>query len=130
MTNPELVSNEIHRELFDGYIEEQVDELNNADIEQLDSVYVPFYDFYRSSSEEERNNIIEYIREIVADTASIILGGIDGVDSVGELSDSFELKYDGQIVSGALQENFLLNFSEEEPTDDAPQENREESNYF
>lgn len=32
MTKPELITNEVYKELFDNYVEEQVDELNNAGI--------------------------------------------------------------------------------------------------
>ena len=127
MTNPELIADEIYNELFDNYLEEQVEELNNADIEELDPVYVSMFEFYRSSSEEDKNNIIDYIKEIVADTASIILGGIDQVDSLGELSGNFELKYDGEVVSGNLQENFVLNFQDEE--NDQENDNDEKSIY-
>ena len=114
MNNSELISDEIYKELFENYVEEQVDELNNADIEELDSVYVPLFKFYRESSDDDKSNIIAYIKEIVADTTSIILGGIDQIETLGELSGSFELNYNGDVVSGHLQENFLLNFQDEE----------------
>lgn len=100
MNNSELISNEIYHELFDGYFEEQVDELNNSDIEELDSVYASLFKFYGSFSEENQSSMIPFIREIVADTASIILAGIDGVQSLGaQVVGSFELKYDGEVVS-------------------------------
>lgn len=117
MTNPELIADEIYRELFENYLEEQIEELSSADIKELDPVYVPMFEFYRSSSEEGKTNIIDYIKEIIADTTSIVLGGIDQVEPLGELTGNFELKYDGEVVSGNLQENFLLNFQDEEESD-------------
>lgn len=72
------------------------------------------FEFYRSSSDEDKSNIADYIKEIIADTTSIILGGFDQVEPLGELSGNFELKYDGEVVSGNLQENFMLNFQDQE----------------
>ncbi len=118
MTNSEIISDEIYKELFSSYLDEQVGELDTADIDELDPVYVSMFEFYRSSSPEGKSNIISYIKEIVGDTASIILGGIDQVEALGELSGSFELKYNGDVVSGDLQENFLSNFGEDEEIDD------------
>lgn len=114
MIRRNLITDEIYKELFDNYLEEQVDELNNADIEELDPVYLRMFEFYRSSSEVDKSNIANYIKEIIADTTSIILAGIDQVEPLGELSGSFELKYDGEVVSGDLNENFMLNFQHEE----------------
>lgn len=118
MNNSELISNEIYKEIFDSYIEEQAEELNTVDMDELDSVYVPLFEFYRSSSPEDQNNIINYLKEIVADTTSIILGGIDGTERLGELSGDFELQYNGDVVNGNLQENFLLNFQNEDGIND------------
>lgn len=122
MTKPKLITDEIYKELFDNYAEEQVDELNNADIEQLDPIYLPMFEFYRSSSQQDKSNIVDYIKEIIADTTSIILGGIDQVEPLGELPGNFELKYDGEIVSGSLKENFMLNFQDDE-TDNVEDDN-------
>lgn len=118
MKKSELISNEIYTEIFDSYLQEQVDELNNADIEQLDQVYVSMFEFFRAASETDKHNIVDYIKEIMADTASIILGGIDQVESLGSLTGSFELKYDGELVSGDLQDNFLANFESEKMVSD------------
>ena len=120
MADSELISDEIYKELFSHYINEQVDELNNSDIEELNAVYVRMFDFYRSSSPEDKENIIDYIKEIISDTASIILGGIDNVEPLGELSGRFELKYDGEIVNSDLQENFLSNIQTEDDNSDKP----------
>lgn len=114
MTTPALIADQIYKELFENYITEQVEELNSADIDSLDSVYVPMFEFYRSSSPEGKSDIVDYIKEIIADTTSIILGGIDQAEQLGDLSENFELRYDGETVSGNLQESFLLNFQDDE----------------
>ncbi len=126
MSNSDLVANEIYRELFDNYLPEQVDELDNTQIGNLDAVYVPMFEFYRSCSPTDKHNIIAYLKEIVADTTSIVLGGIDQTDPLGELSGRFELTYDGEVVSGNLQESFLSNFDaddERSDTDDQQWDN-------
>ena len=121
MNYSELIADEIYNELFENYLEEQVDELNNADIDELDPVYVPMFDFFRSSSEEDKDHIVDYIKEIIADTTSIILGGIDNAEPLGQLSGKFELKYEEELVSDNLQESFQQNINgADDGENDAP----------
>lgn len=114
MSKTELVSSQIYKELMDNYFVDQLDDLENLELDALDSSYLKFFEFYRSISDVERKNVSNIIKQIVIDTASTVLGGIDEVTDLGTLTESFELKYGDEIVSGDLQDYFLMIHQEDE----------------
>lgn len=62
---------------------------------------------------EQRVIFFEVIRQVAVDTASNILGIVDGVNSISSASGVYELRCDGGVISGDLQSAFL---AEEERT--------------
>lgn len=108
MTKSELVTNEIFSELFDGYLEQRKNDLEGLDAIKVDKMYGGLIGFYQSCGLEEKRGIISFLEAIVADTASTILGGLDGSTDLGGLSGEFTVLYENEEIQGSLQDDFLM----------------------
>lgn len=58
-------------------------------------------------SEPDRANIIDFLKIIIADSASVVLGTLDGVHFPGELEGDFTVLYDGAEIQGDLMDIFI-----------------------
>jgi len=58
-------------------------------------------------SEPDRANIIDFFKVIIADSASVVLGTLDGVHFPGELEGDFTVLYDGVEIQGDLMDIFV-----------------------
>ncbi|NRD71844.1 hypothetical protein HQQ94_00985 [Shewanella sp. VB17] len=108
MTKSEMVTNEIFTELIDCYIEQRKNDLDGLDAVKTKEMYGGFISFYQSCGPEEKKGIMSFIETIVTDTASTILGGLDGSTDLGALTEEFTVLYEGEEIQGSLQDDFLM----------------------
>ncbi|WP_158136333.1 hypothetical protein [Photobacterium damselae] len=108
MTKSEMVTNEIFTELFYGYLEQCKNDLVDLDAAKVGKMYGGFIGFYQSCNLEEKKGFMSFLETIVADTASIILGGLDGSSDLGKLTEDFMVLYAGEEIQGSLQDDFLM----------------------
>ena len=62
---------------------------------------------------EQRMVFFEVIRQVIVDTTANVLGVVDGVNSIYQDNEVYELRCEGVVISGDLQSVFL---AEEERT--------------
>jgi hypothetical protein len=116
MTKSEMVTNEIYAELIDVYIEKRKDDLVGLDAKKVDEMYGGLIGFYQSCGPEEKKGIMSFLEIVVADTASIILGGLDGSTDLGGLTEEFTVLYAGEEIQGNLQDDFLMRLESKKGT--------------
>lgn len=75
--------------------------------EAVDKMYGGFVGFYQSCSPDDKKGVIAFLEAVIGDTASIILGGLDGATDLGALTEEFVVKYSGEEIQGSLQDDFL-----------------------
>lgn len=67
---------------------------------------------YNSLNEIDKGNLQEFIKMIMTETASDILSYIDGIAVFKEQKYPLELRYNGNKVSGSLQEYLLMDIED------------------
>jgi hypothetical protein len=75
-----------------------------------EKVYWPrMAEFYRSLSDEQRQQFLEAIRQVMVDTLSNVMGILDGSTLLEQHRDFFHLTYgnERQELNGDLQDLFL-----------------------
>lgn len=55
----------------------------------------------------QRLDVVEFLREVIADTASVILGALDGVHFPDGLEGECVVSLDGVEIQGDLQDMFI-----------------------
>ena len=112
MDKAKLISNNFYQELIVSYMQEQINDLESTDPKIIDKSRSPFFEMYQNADETNKEAVNLYIKELITDVASIILGGFDGATSIGSLTDNFRVKYNDQEIDQDLQEYFLMKVEE------------------
>ena len=107
MDESKRVADAIYEQAFLRYVNGCIENLNQLPSDRANKAWAVVARFYRQATEDDRKAVDDFVRSIVADTASIILGGLDGVTDLDTLDGDISVTYDGQVVSGDLQEYFL-----------------------
>jgi len=58
-------------------------------------------------SESQRCDVINFLKLVIADSASVVFGSLDGVCFPGDLKGDFVLSCDGREMQGDLQDIFI-----------------------
>lgn len=107
MKASEIVIENLFGELLGGRFERYKVDLRTANPEKSIKVYSDAIRAFRKLSPSEQDAICNFFRVVAVDTASIILGGIDGTTDIGVLDGQFTVIYDGEEIQGELQDRFL-----------------------
>jgi len=63
--------------------------------------------------DSQRHDVIDFLKIVIADSASVILGALDGVHYPDNLEGDFVLSFDGEEIQGDLQDIFIEKAQEE-----------------
>lgn len=106
MTAEEFVSNvkdEVFKEAFEYYFKT----LPNS-IVGTDKNWKASKELYHSLNEEQKQQMQAFTRLVMQDVVSIIFGKLDNISSFANQKGNFELTINGNVISGDLQELFLM----------------------
>ena len=106
MTAEEFVSNvkdEVFKETFEYYFKM----LPNP-IAGTDKNWKASKELYHSSNEEQKQQMQTFTKMVMQDVVSMIFGKLDNISSFANQKGDFELTINGNVISGDLQELFLM----------------------
>lgn len=106
MTAEEFVSNvkdEVFKETFEYYFKM----LPNP-IAGTDKNWKASKELYHSLNEEQKQQMQTFTRLVMQDVVSMIFGKLDNISSFANQEGDFELTINGNVISGDLQELFLM----------------------
>lgn len=106
MTAEEFVSNvkdEVFKETFEYYFKM----LPNP-IAGTDKNWKASKELYHSLNEEQKQQMQTFTRLVMQDVVSMIFGKLDNISSFANQKGDFELTINGNVISGDLQELFLM----------------------
>ncbi|MEN4748815.1 hypothetical protein ABEH28_03400 [Pseudomonas sp. Ps21-P2] len=98
--------NAIFDELFNKNFEQYARSLNKAINSDTDS-YAKARNALSKLNESERADVLSFFKVVIADSASVILGTLDGVHFPDNVSGDFSLSYEGEEIQGDLQDLFI-----------------------
>lgn len=58
-------------------------------------------------ADEQKLDVVSFLKVVIADSASVVLGALDGVHFPGDLDADFVVSMDGKEIQGDLQDMFL-----------------------
>ena len=64
-------------------------------------------------SDDQKNDVIDFLKLVIADSASVLLGALDGVHFPDDLEGDFIVTVDGEEIQGDLQDIFIEKAQEE-----------------
>lgn len=106
MTAEEFVSNvkdEVFKETFEYYFKM----LPNP-IAGTDKNWKASKELYHSLNEEQKQQMQTFTKMVMQDVVSMLLGKLDNISSFANQEGEFELTINGNVISGDLQELFLM----------------------
>lgn len=106
MTAEEFVSNvkdEVFKETFEYYFKT----LPNP-IAGTDKNWKASKELYHSLNEEQKQQMQAFTKMVMQDVVSMLLGKLDNISSFANQKGDFELTINGNVISGDLQELFLM----------------------
>lgn len=106
MTAEEFVSNvkdEVFKETFEYYFKM----LPNP-IAGTDKNWKASKELYHSLNEEQKQQMQTFTKMVMQDVVSMIFGKLDNISSFANQKGDFELTINGNVISGDLQELFLM----------------------
>lgn len=104
-TDKEFV-NALYNELFSKSFDQYKMSLNkslNADTD----TYARARNALAKLGDDDRANVINFFKVIIADSASVILGTLDGVHFPDDITGNFSVAYEGHDIQGDLQDIFI-----------------------
>ncbi|PBP73669.1 hypothetical protein ACTACM_19310 [Pseudomonas fragariae (ex Marin et al. 2024)] len=96
----------IYDELFEKNFDQYKTALNKP-IDNGKDPYARARNALASLSETERSDVINFFRVVIADSASVILGTLDGVHFPDNLEGDFQLSCEGKNIQGDLMDIFI-----------------------
>lgn len=112
MTAIEFVKNveqEIFKDAFDYYFKTLPTPIVGTDIYWINSK-----ELYHSLNEDQRNQLKIFTKLVMKDVVSSIFSKLDNISAYADQNGLFELKIQGNIINGDLQELFLMDMEETE----------------
>lgn len=108
MKKDKIVINEIYKELFNDNLKLYSERLNRKYSEcNKEDAFSQVNNVFIKLSEKEKQAMINMIKIVISDTASTILGTVDGTHMVNNIDKDFQLIYDDEEIQGDLQDYFL-----------------------
>ncbi|MEE4626546.1 hypothetical protein V2K55_18565 [Pseudomonas alliivorans] len=96
----------IYDELFEKNLNQYKIALNKK-IDNGKDPYARARNALASLDATERSDVINFMRVVIADSASVILGTLDGVHYPDNLEGDFQLSCDGKNIQGDLMDIFI-----------------------
>lgn len=114
MTSNEFVKN-IESEILNEMFKQYLHNMETVDRNMVTDYYWnKILTLYDALDTEGKENLKPLIRLVMIDLISTIFAKLDGVSSFKNQTEQFELKYGDEIISGDLQEIFLMDIEEED----------------
>lgn len=101
-----IISEALYDELMNSVLQYYIDTLYKNS-EKSSDLYGKMRDVLSVLNNEQKDIIFQFIRHAMIDTASTILGTIDGTTFPKNADGVYTLKYDGKEIQGCLQDYFL-----------------------
>jgi len=96
----------IFDELFTGNIEQYKESLNDP-VNNCSDPYAKVRNALAKLSDDERSDVFNFFKVIVADSASVVLGTLDGVHFPDGIKGDFLVTCDGEEIQGDLLDIFI-----------------------
>ena len=108
MDASKLFAEELAKDLLGSHLDRYREILSNYAPDKAAPVFAGAIRVFQNLAPQDQAAIAAFLGVVITDTASIILGVIDGSTGVDSLHGEFRLSYDGSLVSGSLQDHFLM----------------------
>lgn len=96
----------VFNELFNKNYEQYALSLNKAVNGETD-LYAKARNALSRLNEAERADVLGFLKVVIADTASVLLGTLDGVHFPEDVSGELSLFLEGEEIQGDLQDIFI-----------------------
>jgi hypothetical protein len=96
----------IFNELFNRNFDQYRSSLNKPVNNDKDS-YAMARNALAKLEESDRADVVNFLKIVMADSASVILGTLDGVHFPDDLDGDFTVTYAGESIEGDLQDIFI-----------------------
>ncbi|MBF0751753.1 MULTISPECIES: hypothetical protein [unclassified Pasteurella] len=107
-----IISEAIYDDLMSSVLQYYIDTLDKKS-EKSSDLYGKMREIMSNLNNEQKNIIFKFIRNTIIDTASTILGTIDGTTFPKNADGIYILKYENQEIQGCLQDYFLAKAEDE-----------------
>ena len=111
MNDSELVKS-LKREILNDIYNRYFNTLNTLPVSGGDERWNDSKELYSHLNEKQRQELKSFVRLIMTDTLSNVFAKLDNVSSFANQEGFFELTLNGKIISGDLQEIFLMQIEE------------------
>ena len=112
MNDSEFV-NSLKREILNDLYNRYFNTLNTFPVSGGDERWSDSKELYSHLNEKQRQELKSFVRLIMTDTLSNVSAKLDNVSSFANQEGFFELTLNGKIISGDLQEIFLMQIEED-----------------
>ena len=112
MNDSEFV-NSLQREILNDLYNRYFNTLNTFPVSGGDERWNDSKELYSHLNEKQRQELKSFVRLIMTDTLSNVSAKLDNVSSFANQEGFFELTLNGKIISGDLQEIFLMQIEED-----------------
>ena len=103
-----IISEAIYTELMESNLKYYVASLSEpTDADRSNDIYSDMRELLSQLTTEQRSVVFSFFRNIIVDTASTILGTIDGTTLPVNADGDYILKYNNEEIQGCLQDYFL-----------------------
>jgi len=102
------VFGELFDKNFEQYKEALIKPVNNDN-----DAYATARNALSLLGDSQRHDVIDFLKIVIADSASVILGALDGVHYPDNLEGDLVLSFDGEEIQGDLQDIFIEKAQEE-----------------
>ncbi|MCL1617013.1 hypothetical protein M3090_11510 [Bacteroides sp. ET71] len=103
----ENVRHEVFDELYNYYFESLP-----TPIKGPEKYWLASKKLYHSLNEEQKEQLKMFTKLVMTDVVSTIFSKLDNVSSYANQEGCFELRLDGKVINGDLQEYFFMNGEE------------------
>ncbi|MBD8493881.1 hypothetical protein IFR09_04625 [Pseudomonas syringae] len=104
--NDQKFVNAIYAELFEHNFLHYKEALTRPVDEQQDA-FARARNALASLSDAQKMHVIDFFKVVMADSASVLLGVLDGVHFPNDLNGDIVLSLDGEPIQGDLQDRFI-----------------------
>jgi hypothetical protein len=96
----------IFNELFDKNLEQYVESLSKP-LNNDSDPYAKARNALATLSDDAKVDMFAFFKVVIADSASVILGALDGVHFPDDIDGDFVVAYDGEEIQGDLMDIFI-----------------------
>jgi hypothetical protein len=107
MTTAESIAESWGRVLFKEQIDRLEEILTGRNPGELANDFAAAARIFQKLDAAQRSALMTLLKVVIADTASIVLGSLDGSTTIDGIEKEFSVTYGGNDVRGELQDGFL-----------------------